>query len=928
MRSQFGRIRRFARRHRKWFWAAACLLVALTLASRISVAYFLGNDEPGDGVVYARLARNLLEQGVFSNSEQAPFSPTLIRTPGYPLFLATVYGAFGHDNNAAVRIVHAALDTLTCIIAAAIAWVWMEDERRKRRMAVTAFLLAALCPFIVIYSGLVLTETLTTLLMAAMTLTASLALKTDRRPWAALLWVTTGLIAGCAVMVRPDAGLFAAGIGATLIISELFLDRRNSRFLRCIATAAWKGAIFSIAFCLVPAPWAVRNYKVFGLVQPLSPAHGEMPGEFVPRGYFRWLRTWVDDFRFIEPMQWNLGEKQIELASIPRKTFDSPDERNRVAALLYQYDHPPGTEQPQDTTDDSSAAGATEDTNDETEDQGTDSGGQDDAEDEGGASGDEGESDSANDVVAMTPEIDAGFAEIAQGRIDRAPFRYYVFLPAKRAIGSWFDSHSLYYPFGGQLSPVSDIDYDVSQQYWLPLFVTLMWLYTLIAAGGLVYLWRQRSRMLRWLVLLALMTLPRVVLFSSVENPEPRYLVELFIFTALLAALFLGNFRGRRRPPRRELSSERLVSLDAFRGLTIAAMVLVNEPGLWSDVYAPLKHAEWNGATPTDWIFPFFLFIVGVSIVFAVGKYKGAASNKTYLRMFKRAAVLFAVGLLLEAFPFYNIWTAEWFEPSTMRIMGVLQRIAICYLAAALIYLKTGWKAQALLASAILLGYWILLTLVPVPGCDALISGDVLCNFPAYVDRLVLGADHIWKQSSGADPEGLLSTFPAIATTLLGVLAGRFIWKKNSAKTIWLAGIGAALFIVGWLWSQWFPLNKTLWTSSYVLYTGGLAFIFLGAFHWMVDVKGYRKWATPLVVFGTNAIALYVGATMMGKLLDMIELAAPHDASVTLQERLYLAIFAPLAFPAMSSLLYSIAFLLVWLILMWLLYRRRIFIKI
>ena len=203
----------------------------------------------------------------------------------------------------------------------------------------------------------------------------------------------------------------------------------------------------------------------------------------------------------------------------------------------------------------------------------------------------------------MTPEIDAEFGQIADERIARSPVRSYLFVPAKRAAALWFDSHSLYYPFGGQMSPISDLDYDVSQQYWLPAFTLLMWIYTLLAIAGAMRLWRDRanSSNLRWLILIALMTLPRIIFFSTTENPEPRYVVELFAFCAILGAFYIGGLRFRRSeseavedtPP----PSSRVLSLDAFRGLTIAAMVLVNEPGTWSAIYAPLKHAEWNGVT-------------------------------------------------------------------------------------------------------------------------------------------------------------------------------------------------------------------------------------------------------------------------------------------------------------------------------------------
>ena len=891
-------------------------------------------------MIYAQIAKNVLERGIYSLEDQPPFTPTLVRLPGYPVFIAAVYSVFGHDNNTAVRLVQAIFDTGTCVIVAMLAWAWTDDERRKRRNAFWAFLLAALCPFIVIYTGMILTEALATFLMAAMTLTATLALKPRGRPRALAWWAFTGLIAGVAVLLRPDSGLFAAAIGVTLIISGLFLRSENSpRFLKRSLDAASNGAVFALIFFLVLAPWTIRNYRVFGVFEPLAPTHAEMPGEFVPYGYFRWLRTWIDDFRFIEPMQWNLEEKRIDIASIPSKDFDSSRERQRVAALLQQYDHPPGSETQDERSDDNAADDSADEQSDEStnENAGGDENDNsaDESSDDDSNSDETDEDENKKDIVAMTPEIDAGFAQIADERIERAPWRYYLFLPVKRAAALWFDSHSLYYPFGGQLSPISDLDYDVDQQYWLPLFVVLMWIYTALAIGGAIYFWRERANknMLRWLILLALMTLPRIVFFSTVENPEPRYVIELFAFTAILGGFFLGNlkFRKHKAEERTAISPDRLVSLDVFRGITIAAMVLVNEPGMWNAIYPPLQHGQWNSATPTDWIFPFFLFIVGVSITFALGKYNDARRGPdVHWKIFKRAALLFGLGLLLEVFPFYNIWTGAWFDPATTRITGVLQRIAICYVVAAIVFIYTKWKFQAAIIIAILLGYWALMTLINVPGCEVTSINDPACNLAAFLDRLVLGLDHIWSQSRVFDPDGVISTVPAIATTLAGVLAGQWLrsdregWQK--VKTMFLSGV--ALFVIGWIWALRFPLNKSLWTSSYVVYTAGLALIFLAICYALVDLKGYKKRSTPFVIFGTNAIALYAGSTIMGKTLDVVELAAPHEATVTLQEKIFNSLFLPLATPVNASLMYAIAFVLIWLFLIWLLYRKRIFLKI
>jgi predicted acyltransferase len=902
-------------------------LFALTVLSRVAAAYYLANDAPGDGVIYARLAKNLFEHNVYSIEEEAPYTPTLIRLPGYPIFIACVYSVFGHDNNTAVRIVQAVVDSLTCILAAILAWLWSSGtKRRRRRKAVFAFLLAALCPFIAIYDATILTETLTTFLMTAMALTATLAIRTASTRRSFVGWIATGLLAGMAVMLRPDSGLFALGLGFTLVISGVWLSDRRFSFFNRARAVVLKGIVFSAAFAVILTPWTVRNYRLFGVFQPLAPAHAEMPGEFVAHGYFHWLRTWVDDSRFTEPMLWNLDEKPIRMESIPASAFDTPDERARVAALLDQYNNPPGSNNPKpaDSEDDTSdeSADAADESSDETPDENADES-QDDTNSEGESDDDD---ENAKFVVKMTPEIDAAFEQIAEERIERDLVRYYLWLPVKRAGALWFDSHSLYYPFGGQMSPISDLDYDVSQQYWLPALTLLTWIYTLLTIGGVLAFWKVRSdrKQLRWLILILLMTLPRIIFFATIENPEPRYVVELFFFTAILGGIFIG---GWKRPGATGPLPERIVSLDVFRGITIAAMTLVNEPGTWSAVYPPLLHAEWNGATPTDWIFPFFLFIVGVSIAVA---FKNRTTGGLYSRILKRGILLFALGLALEAFPFYNLWTAAWFEPGELRVMGILQRIAICYVVAAIIFLKTNWKTQAAIVAGILLGYWALMTLVNVPGCAMTSINDQTCNLAAYVDRVVLTTHHIWNQSKVFDPEGLLATLPAIATTLLGVLAGAWLKTEGDEKrkTLLMIAAGVGLVVAGWLWSLIFPFNKTLWTSSYVVYTAGLALVFLASLYWLVDLKGYRKWSLPFVVFGTNAIALYVGTTVFGKALDIVELAGPHDTTRTLQEAIFNGVFLRLAIPMNASLMYAVAFVVLWLGAMAVLYWRRIFLKI
>lgn len=375
------------------------------------------------------------------------------------------------------------------------------------------------------------------------------------------------------------------------------------------------------------------------------------------------------------------------------------------------------------------------------------------------------------------------------------------------------------------------------------------------------------------------------------------------------------------------------MSLDVFRGITIAGMILVNNPGTWSAIYPPLEHAEWNGATPTDFIFPFFLFIVGVSITLALGKRveAGGINRDVYLKIIKRAGLIFLLGLFLAAFPFYNFSKGHWLDVSTLRIMGVLQRIAVCYLIAALIFLHTNWKQQAIIAVSLLLVYWALMTLIAVPGCELTTFNDKACNLAAYIDRTILTENHIWRQAKVYDPEGLLSTIPAIATTLAGVLTGHWLRRKidDSEKVSAIFFFGIGLTAAGWIWNFWFPINKALWTSSYVFYMSGLALCFLGFCYWLIDIKNYKKWTKPFVIFGVNALALYVGSGIMARLLGIIKLSGGDAGqTISLQEAIFNNVFLPVASPVNASLMFAISFILVWLFLMWLLYRKGIYIKV
>jgi len=362
------------------------------------------------------------------------------------------------------------------------------------------------------------------------------------------------------------------------------------------------------------------------------------------------------------------------------------------------------------------------------------------------------------------------------------------------------------------------------------------------------------------------------------------------------------------------------VSLDAFRGITIAGMILVNNPGSWSHVYRPLLHAEWHGWTPTDLIFPFFLFIVGVAMSLSLVPRLERGDDRALVlgKVLKRTLILVGLGLLLSAFPRFDI--------TAMRFPGVLQRIGIVYFITSLILMKTGVRGQAATAGALLLVYWAVMMLVPVPGFGA---GDLTpdVNPAAYLDRLVFG-NHIWRDTW--DPEGLLSTLPAIATALIGVLTGHLL-RSGKDKT----EITALMFVIGWagillglIWGWFFPINKNLWTSSYVLFTAGAAPQFLAICYWLIEVKGWNRWAQPAVVFGMNAIAVFVSSGLFVKTLLTIRLPAPGGDEISLYSWIYRSLFASWAGPLNGSLAFALANILLWYFLMYLLYRWKVFIKI
>lgn len=374
-------------------------------------------------------------------------------------------------------------------------------------------------------------------------------------------------------------------------------------------------------------------------------------------------------------------------------------------------------------------------------------------------------------------------------------------------------------------------------------------------------------------------------------------------------------------------SRQRLVSLDVLRGLTIAGMILVNNAGDWSYVFAPLLHAPWDGWTPTDLIFPSFLFIVGVSMAFAFARYLGPQPPplQVYLRVGRRVVMLFGLGLVLNALNCIP-W---WYTLTGVRIPGVLQRIAVVYGIASLLVLRTTPRQQAYIAVWCLLLYWALMMLVPVPGYGA----GVLTpegNLAAYIDNMLLHG-HLWQGTW--DPEGILSTIPAIASTLFGALAGRWLQTSRDPyeKVSGLFVMGAVGVLLGVMWNPFFPINKNLWTSSFVVFTTGIALAALAGCYWLVDIKGYRRMTVPFVVFGTNAITVYALSILMDCILGWWSLSQPDGSRVSLKTWIYVHAYAPWGQwfgPASASFLYALTYVLLWLGLMSLLYRKRIFINI
>ena len=400
--------------------------------------------------------------------------------------------------------------------------------------------------------------------------------------------------------------------------------------------------------------------------------------------------------------------------------------------------------------------------------------------------------------------------------------------------------------------------------------------------------------------------------------------------------------------------STRLMSLDVFRGATIAAMLVVNNPGSWNAIYPQLDHAEWNGWTFTDLVFPFFLWIVGAAIPFSTGRRleQGQSRRQLFGHIARRAAIIFGIGFFLNSLSVvvdlsaWHAGFAAWCHTyaTTVRVPGVLQRIAICYLVASLIYMRAGLRGQVLAIAGLLSGYWLLMMLVPVPGIGAgsLAKGS---NFAQYIDNLVLNGPHIgthvWAAAKVWDPEGIVSTLPAIATCLFGILAGTLLRSKliPEAKAAWLLSAGSLLLLAGVIMNVWLPINKSLWTSSYSVFMAGMAAVCFGVAYWLVDVQGWRKWARPFAIFGMNAITMFIFAGVEGRLSLAIRFSTAEGKRLPLNSFLYEQLFGAFASPATApfaqflaspenaSLMWALLYLLCLYLVAYLMYRRKWFLK-
>ena len=550
--------RRLTRKH---IWAFVALII-VAASFRVAIVHWLPNDTTDDSLGYEQIARNVLERHIYSHASEAPFPPSYVRLPGYPLFLAPIYAVFGHTNNTAVRIVQALIDTGTCALVAWLAFLWQPDERRKITTAIAALALAAVNPFTTIYAALILTEVPATFLIVAACVAATLAFQSDALERELRYWSISGLLLGLGVLFRPDVGLVAASMGITLVVAGIrsfavrpsgslpeqtpeqrrrFVLRAPSKFLRTILA----GAVFSLAFILVLAPWTIRNWRTFHVFQPLAPRHAEMPGEFVAVGYERWLKTWMIDNAYLDDFLWAIDKQQVDVDELPDSAFDSQAERDRVEELFDQYNGPSNDDsddedaQPAASPSPTPAGPAAKQSLSNKANSNSENSDQDEPDNES--------TDTQPEKPGeMTPDIDAGFAQIANERIARHPFRYYFLMPARRAHSLWFNTHSDFYPFDGDALPLNNPEHSPGQNFWLPAFAVIVAIYTLLGIAGFIWMAMSGAFYARAVVLMIfLIFATRLVLFSMAVSVEPRYVVEFFPFLSAAGGIAIVEMLSR-----------------------------------------------------------------------------------------------------------------------------------------------------------------------------------------------------------------------------------------------------------------------------------------------------------------------------------------------------------------------------------------------
>ncbi|WP_461448551.1 acyltransferase family protein [Mucilaginibacter sp.] len=416
-----------------------------------------------------------------------------------------------------------------------------------------------------------------------------------------------------------------------------------------------------------------------------------------------------------------------------------------------------------------------------------------------------------------------------------------------------------------------------------------------------------------------------------------------------------------------KVKQPRLLSLDVFRGASMAAMVLVNDPGDWGHIYSPLEHSKWDGCTPTDLIFPFFLFMVGVSIVYAMESKKAEIANhgQIILHAFRRMVTLMFLSWMVQLFyhPFPGtiqcigivvlmgallyvnttqktfVWVLtllaicglSWFfyhtQVVTLRIPGVLQRIALTYFVCTCLYLKTSAKTIKWTFILALVGYWIIMCFIPVPGVGyANLNPET--NMGAYIDRIVFTTNHLWNEAHTWDPEGLLGVLPSIGTGLFGLMVGSWLKRRDrddSIKVTWMFVYGLLAVTASLIWDLFFPINKALWTSSFVLYTGGLATMTLATLYWLIDVQGYKKYTMFFVAFGINAITAYILSDVVPGLIALVKIGSHKTDAYSY---IYQHAFVPYFTPVNASLAGGLAFTLLIFLMVWVLYKFKIIIKV